>query len=96
MLDNPERASEGLNREVIRNAVLNVALGGEVALGGGFSLRAGAFTDFASSDPSSLTVDNTSHVDHYGLTLSGGLRTQHVRPTWASPGSGQGNRRHPP
>jgi hypothetical protein len=24
-------------------------------------------------------VDNTSHVNHYGLTLSGGLRTDHVR-----------------
>ena len=79
VLDKPERASEGLTREVVRNAVVNVALGGEVALGGGFSVRAGAFTDFASSDPISVTLDNTSHVNHYGLTLSGGLRTEHVR-----------------
>jgi hypothetical protein len=77
--DNPERASEGLDRTILRAAVLNVALGGELALGGGFALRAGFFTDFASSDPTNVHVDNTSHVDHYGLTFSGGLRTEHVR-----------------
>ncbi|HZJ55192.1 MAG TPA: hypothetical protein VFD38_13715, partial [Myxococcaceae bacterium] len=77
--DNPERAPDGLDRLVVRRPVLNVAVGGEVALGGGFALRAGFFTDFASSDPSRVDVDNTSHVNHYGLTLSGGLRTEHVR-----------------
>ena len=77
--DNPERAPDGLDRIVIRRPVLNVAVGGELALGGGFALRAGFFTDFASSDPTRVDVDNTSHVNHYGLTLSGGLRTEHVR-----------------
>ena len=77
--DNPERASDGLDRIVIRNAVLNVAVGGEVRLGTQFAVRAGAFTDFASSDPLSVRVDNTSHVNHYGLTFSGGLVTDHVR-----------------
>ena len=76
--DNPERADDGLDRIVVRNAVLNVALGGEMWLGSQFALRAGAFTDFASSDPLSVRVDNTSHVNHYGLTLSGGLVTGHV------------------
>jgi len=70
---------EGLDRYVVRNAVLNVALGGEVLLGNAFAIRAGFFTDFASSDPLSVRVDNTSHVNHYGLTLAGGLRTDHVR-----------------
>ncbi len=79
IIDNPERASEGLDRTVLRKAVLDVAIGGEVDLGGGFALRAGAFTDFASSDPVRVDVDNTSHVNHYGLTLSAGLRTDHVR-----------------
>jgi len=79
IIDNPERTSEGLDRVVLRSAVLNVAVGGEVALGGGFALRAGAFTDFASSDPVRVDVDNTSHVNHYGLTLSAGVRTEHVR-----------------
>jgi hypothetical protein len=79
VVDNPERASEGLDREVIRNVVGNVAVGGEVALGGGFALRAGFFTDFASSDKTSLNVQNTSHVNHYGLTLGAGLRTEHVK-----------------
>ncbi|RPH68159.1 MAG: hypothetical protein EHM78_19855 [Myxococcaceae bacterium] len=77
--DNPERAPDGLDRIVVRRPVLNVAVGGELALGGGFALRAGFFTDFASSDPARVDVDNTSHVNHYGLTLSGGLRTEHVR-----------------
>jgi long-chain fatty acid transport protein len=77
--DNPERAPDGLDRVIVRNAVLNVAVGGEVRLGSQFALRAGAFTDFASSDPLSVRVDNTSHVNHYGLTFSGGLVTAHVR-----------------
>ena len=77
--DNPERAADGLDRTIVRNAVVNVAVGGELLLGGGFAIRAGAFTDFASSDPLSVHVDNTSHVNHYGLTFAGGLRTEHVR-----------------
>jgi long-chain fatty acid transport protein len=77
--DDPDRAADGLDRIVVRNAVVNVALGGEVLLGSAFSIRAGAFTDFASSDPLSVVVDNTSHVNHYGLTLAGGFHTEHVR-----------------
>ena len=77
--DNPELKSEGLDYLVIRHPVLNVSLGGELALGGGFAVRAGFFTDFASSDATRTDVDNTSHVNHYGLSLSGGLRTEHVR-----------------
>ena len=77
--DNPERTADALDRLVIRRPVLNVAVGGEMALGAGFALRAGFFTDFASSDPSRVDVDNTSHVNHYGFTLSGGLRAEHVR-----------------
>jgi long-chain fatty acid transport protein len=77
--DNPELESETLDYQVIRHPVLNVSLGGELALGGGFALRTGFFTDFASSDATRTDVDNTSHVNHYGLSLSGGLRTEHVR-----------------
>ena len=77
--DNPDLAADGLDRTVVRNAVVNLALGGELLLGSVFALRAGAFTDFASSDPLSVHVDNTSHVNHYGLTFAGGLRTEHVR-----------------
>jgi hypothetical protein len=77
--DNPELKSEGLDYLVIRHAVLNVSLGAEVALGGGFSVRTGFFTDFASSDAERTDVDNTSHVNHYGFTFSGGLKTEHIR-----------------
>jgi len=77
--DNPELESEGLDYQVIRHPVLNVSVGGELALGGGFAIRTGFFTDFASSDPTRVDVDNTSHVNHYGLSLSAGLRTEHVR-----------------
>jgi len=77
--NNPELQSEGLDYLVIRKAVLNVSLGAELALGGGFSLRTGFFTDFASSDPERTDVSNTSHVNHYGFTFSGGLRTDHIR-----------------
>jgi long-chain fatty acid transport protein len=77
--DNPELASEGLDYQVIRHPVLNVSVGAELALGGGFAIRTGFFTDFASSDPTRVDVDNTSHVNHYGLSLSGGLHTDHVR-----------------
>ena len=77
--DNPELKSDGLDYLVIRHPVLNVSLGGELALSAGFSIRAGFFTDLASSDGTRTDVDNTSHVNHYGLSLSGGLRTEHVR-----------------
>jgi long-chain fatty acid transport protein len=77
--DNPELHSEGLDYQVIRHPVLNVSVGAELALGGGFAIRTGFFTDFAASDATRVDVDNTSHVNHYGLSLSGGFRTDHVR-----------------
>jgi hypothetical protein len=77
--DNPEEAYRGLDRRVIRHTVFNESVGFEYVIARRFPVRAGFFTDFASSDAKSTLVENTSHVDHYGFTLSAGLITEHVK-----------------
>jgi hypothetical protein len=77
--DNPEEASRGLDRRVIRHTVFNESVGVEYVIGRRFPVRAGFFTDFASGDARSTLVENTSHVDHYGFTLSAGHISEHVK-----------------
>ncbi len=81
-------AGTQFERRVVRNAVVNGAVGAEYLLGDAFPLRAGFFTDFAASpNPQAFlqtpgavnpNTDNTSHLDRYGGTLSIGYRTEHT------------------
>jgi long-chain fatty acid transport protein len=78
--DDVALASQGLDRRVKRNMVVNGAAGLEYVMGDRFPVRAGIFTDFAASEaptPSS-TWDNNSHLDRYGGTASIGYRTDHT------------------
>lgn len=84
--DDENRATQGLDRFVKRNPVLNGAIGIELRLSDAARVRAGFFTDFAASDQpvgtaaagGARTPDNPTHVNRYGGTLSGGWRTQHT------------------
>ena len=83
--DDENRAAEGLDRYIKQNPVLNAAMGVEYRPSQALRLRAGVFTDFATTDvplgtvaaAGARTPDNTSHVNRYGATLSGGWRTEH-------------------
>jgi hypothetical protein len=56
-VDDPDQTPNGLEREIIRNVVVNVSLGVEYVFARRFPVRAGFFTDFAASDPvSQVTV----------------------------------------
>lgn len=84
VIDNPELESQGLSRHIVREAVFNGSLGIEYVVAGVFPLRGGIFTDFAASPSphSSATgpnVDNSKHVNRYGLTLSAGYKTEHIQ-----------------
>jgi hypothetical protein len=77
--DDADLASQGLDRHIVRNTVLNAALGMEYVLGGSFPFRAGFYTDFAASpdtDPNSDN-ENTSHINRYGGTMSIGMNSEH-------------------
>jgi hypothetical protein len=84
--DDENRAAEGLDRHVHRNAVLNGAVGLEYWLSEAVPWRLGFFTDFAATQkavPSppgapSVNAANTSHVHRYGASTSLGLRTEHT------------------
>lgn len=84
--DDEDRATEGLDRFIRRNAVLNAAVGIEYRISDAARVRGGFFTDFAASDQpvataaaaGARTADNPSHINRYGATLSGGWRTQHT------------------
>jgi long-chain fatty acid transport protein len=83
--DDASRAGEGLERRVVRHAVVDGSLGAERVLAGKFPIRAGAFTDFAASpepvaQPGSVGIDlpSAQHVDRYGATASAGYRTDHT------------------
>jgi long-chain fatty acid transport protein len=75
---------QGLDRYIKRNAVFNAALGMEYRASDAVRLRVGFFTDFAATDepvrqtPGSSSANNSTHVDRYGGTLSGGFRTEHT------------------
>ena len=81
-----DRAAEGLDHRVKRNAVLNGAVGLEYWLTRSVPLHMGLYTDLAASDspaasPPGTTnpnADNTLHVNRYGGTLALGLRTAHT------------------
>jgi long-chain fatty acid transport protein len=85
--DDADRALEGLDKRVVRNAVVNGSLGLEYVIDDRFPLRAGLFTDFsAANSPVAYSsaagpdpnASNTSHVDRFGGTLSIGYRTDHT------------------
>jgi long-chain fatty acid transport protein len=83
--DDRVRAADGLDRRIVRHAVLDASLGAERALGRSFTVRAGVYTDFAASPdpaptPGSVSVDlpDSQHVDHYGATGSVGYHTAHT------------------
>jgi long-chain fatty acid transport protein len=72
-------AGNALQRRIVREQVLNGALGLEYVLADRYPLRAGFFTDFsAAKNPPDPNVGNTSHIDRLGGTLSIGYRTQHT------------------
>ena len=65
---------------MVRNPVLNGSLGAEYVIAGRFPLRAGLFTDLATSPQANALddLDNSSHIDRFGGTASIGLRTEHT------------------
>ena len=83
--DDESRAAEGLDRLIKRNPVINAAIGVEYRSSEALHWRAGFFTDFAASDQpvgtaaaaGARTPQNTTHVNRYGGTLSGGWHTEH-------------------
>jgi hypothetical protein len=77
--DNPEEASRGLDRRVIKHSVVNGSLGAEYVIARKFPVRVGLYTDFSPADLGSTLAENTSHIDHYGFTLSAGFITEHVK-----------------
>ena len=84
--DDEDRAAQGLDKRVTRNAVVNGSIGAEVLIADRVPLRLGFFTDLAASNApvaySTATGDpnayNTSHIDRFGGTLSIGFRTDHT------------------
>jgi hypothetical protein len=84
--DDQNRAAAGLDRRVVRKAVVNGALGMEYLVAGAVPLRFGLFTDFAASPspvpspPGSRNPgpDNTSHVNRYGGSFSIGYQSEHT------------------
>jgi hypothetical protein len=85
-LETEDDRGSPFERRVVRNTVLNGALGAEWLLSHAVPLRFGLFTDFAASnvpvakppgqpDPN---ADNTAHLDRYGGTISIGYRTEHT------------------
>lgn len=81
--DNENRAAEGLDRLIVRKAVVNGAVGLEYVIADHFPIRAGFYTDFSASNPPDPTsnVQNSSHVDRYAGTAAVGYRTEHTATT---------------
>jgi long-chain fatty acid transport protein len=80
VVDDEDRAPEGLERRIVRKAVVNGSVGMEYVIQDRFPFRAGFFTDFAASPDSSAASDaeNTNHINRFGGTASIGLRTEHT------------------
>lgn len=85
VVDDADRAAEGLSRELRRQAVLNGSVGLEWVAAGRYPVRAGLFTD-RSSAPALVPVpsgaadpnpSNTSLVHRMGGTFSIGIRGEH-------------------
>ncbi len=84
LIDNPEQSAVGFDRHLVRKGVLNGSIGIEYLAAERYPIRAGFFTDFAASQsPDDIGTGarpvNTLHVNRYGLSASGGLRTEHVQ-----------------
>ena len=69
-----------LARHVVRNAVVNGAVGAEYLIAERVPLRAGFFTDLAASPATSTASDaqNSAHINRLGGTASIGYRTEHT------------------
>jgi opacity protein-like surface antigen len=89
--DDHSLASEGFERHIKRNLVVNGSVGAEYVVRGKYPVRAGFFTDFAASpsphayndngtqiDDPHPNTDNDEHVNRYGGSLSVGYRTEHT------------------
>jgi long-chain fatty acid transport protein len=84
--DDTDRADDGLDRTIIRHALVDGSLGAELVVAKSFPIRLGAFSDFAATkepeeeksgmpDPNAT---NTDHVDRFGGTFSLGYRTSNT------------------
>jgi opacity protein-like surface antigen len=86
--DDHSLESEGFERHIKRNLVVNGSVGAEYVVRGKYPVRAGFFTDFAASpsphaysgttDDPHPNTDNDEHVNRYGGSLSVGYRTEHT------------------
>jgi long-chain fatty acid transport protein len=78
-----DRTAEGFSQTFRRHAVVDVAVGAEYLAHGHYPLRAGFYTDFTQAlspeEQAAQPVDNTEHLNRYGLTLSAGSVGEHVR-----------------
>jgi len=81
--DDPDRASQGLDRRIVRNTVFNGGVGVEYLATPQVPLRLGLFTDLsASQSPQQIGAGpvpvNSNHVDRYGVSASAGMHTEHI------------------
>ena len=84
--DDQDRAADGFDRHVVKNAVVNGSLGAEYVIANQYPLRAGFFTDFSQSNEPvghgigqpNVDADNTDHINRFGGTFSIGFRTEHT------------------
>lgn len=74
VVDDADRASEGLTRTVEQLGTVDASLGVEWVAAGKFPLRAGLFSDRAAS-PGRAGVVNTGKIDRYGVSGSVGMVT---------------------
>jgi long-chain fatty acid transport protein len=83
VIDDADRAAQGFENTIIRQAVVDVAVGGEYVLNQKIPLRAGLYTDFSQAlsrqEQATRNPNNTEHLNRYGLTLSAGYLSEHVR-----------------
>jgi len=87
--DDADRAGDGLDRTIRRNAVVDGSIGAELVVADAFPIRLGAFTDLAATDEPreqlagqpDPNAHNTDHVDRFGGTFSVGYRTPNTATT---------------
>jgi long-chain fatty acid transport protein len=85
VIDDADRAADGLERRVVRHPVVNGSLGAEILLRRTLPLRLGVFTDLsASPEPQSIIggtqtdLSKSLHDDRAGVTASIGYRAGHT------------------
>lgn len=84
--DDADRADQGLDRRIVRNAVVNGSLGAELVIADVVPIRLGAFTDLSASNETQPhppgtpdpNATNTDHINRFGGSLSVGYRTEHT------------------